>query len=285
MVRALSVPGALEVTPVQHGDDRGVFLEWFREDAFVEATGHALHLAQANCSVSQAGILRGIHFAELPPSQAKYVTCVHGAVLDVVVDIRVGSPTFGQWDSVLLDDVDRRAVYLSEGLGHAFMALEDDTVVNYLCSAPYAPGREHGIHPLDPEIGIAWPDDRPRRQPPRAAALPEGRGRPHAGRDPRHRPAGHLRRGPGLHRQALTVGARACAPGSTPACARPCSAAARVAGRRGARQEASSATRARVRSASGAARAGPERHGPPHDSGVGRHRPGCPHQGTRGVAA
>ena len=157
IVRALSVPGSFEVTPAQHGDDRGVFLEWFREDAFLEATGHTLHLAQANCSVSSAGTLRGIHFAQLPPSQAKFVTCVHGAALDVVVDLRVGSPTFGQWDSVLLDDVDRRAIYLSEGLGHAFMALEDRTVVNYLCSAPYAPGREHGVHPLDPEIGIDWP--------------------------------------------------------------------------------------------------------------------------------
>ncbi|MDQ6934529.1 MAG: dTDP-4-dehydrorhamnose 3,5-epimerase [Actinomycetota bacterium] len=156
-VRELLVPGALEVTPVQHGDDRGVFLEWFREDAFGRATGHRFTLAQANCSVSTAGTLRGIHFAELPPSQAKLVTCVHGSGLDVVVDLRLGSPTFGQWDTVLIDDADRRAVYLPEGLGHAFMALADDTVVTYLCSALYTPGREHGIHPLDAEIGIAWP--------------------------------------------------------------------------------------------------------------------------------
>ncbi|GMA25083.1 hypothetical protein GCM10025864_28420 [Luteimicrobium album] len=107
--------------------------------------------------MSAAGVVRGIHFADVPPSQAKYVTCAKGAVLDVVVDIRVGSPTFGRWDSVLLDDVDRRAIYLSEGLGHAFMSLEDDSTVLYLCSAPYAPGREHGIHPLDPEVGVAWP--------------------------------------------------------------------------------------------------------------------------------
>jgi dTDP-4-dehydrorhamnose 3,5-epimerase len=157
LVRELSVPGALEITPVQHGDDRGVFLEWFREDVFAEATGHPLHLAQANCSVSSAGTLRGIHFAELPPSQAKFVTCVQGAAVDVVVDLRIGSPTFGQWDTVLIDDHDRRAVYLPEGLGHAFMALEDHTVVNYLCSSPYAPGREHAVNPLDPEIGITWP--------------------------------------------------------------------------------------------------------------------------------
>jgi len=156
-VRELSVPGALEVTPVQHDDERGVFLEWFREDVLTLVTGHTLHLVQANCSVSSAGTLRGIHFAQLPPSQAKFVTCVHGATFDVVVDLRVGSASYGEWDAVLLDDQDRKAVYVPEGLGHAFMALEDHTIVNYLCSAPYAPGREHGIHPLDPEIGIDWP--------------------------------------------------------------------------------------------------------------------------------
>ena len=156
-IEETKIPGAFAVTPQQHRDDRGVFLEWFRSDRFVESAGHPFTIAQANCSVSAAGTVRGIHFAQLPPSQAKYVTCPSGAILDVVVDIRVGSPTFGQWDAVLLDDVERKALYLSEGLGHAFMALADNTVVNYLCSAPYAPGREHGIHPLDPAIGIDWP--------------------------------------------------------------------------------------------------------------------------------
>jgi dTDP-4-dehydrorhamnose 3,5-epimerase len=156
-IRELSVPGALEITPQQFGDPRGVFLEWFKGAPFTESAGHAFDLQQANLSVSAAGVVRGIHFADVPPSQAKYVTCPKGAVLDVVVDIRVGSPTFGQWDSVLLDDVDRRAIYVPEGLGHAFMSLEDDSTVLYLCSAPYAPGREHGVHPLDPEVGIAWP--------------------------------------------------------------------------------------------------------------------------------
>jgi len=155
--RELKLPGAWEITPRQFGDPRGVFLEWFKVGAFVDSVGHPLQLQQANCSVSAAGVLRGIHFADVPPGQAKYVTCAKGAVLDVVVDIRVGSPTFGQWDSVLLDDVDRRAIYLSEGLGHAFLSLADNSTVLYLCSTGYAPGREHGIHPLDPEIGIDWP--------------------------------------------------------------------------------------------------------------------------------
>lgn len=155
--RELSVPGAWEITPKQFGDPRGVFLEWFKSERFEESLGHRLELRQANLSVSSAGVLRGIHFADTPPGQAKYVTCPKGAVLDVVVDLRVGSSTFGTWDSVLLDDVDRRAIYLGEGLGHAFLSLEDDSTVMYLCSTGYAPDREHGIHPLDPEVGIAWP--------------------------------------------------------------------------------------------------------------------------------
>ncbi|MPV38979.1 dTDP-4-dehydrorhamnose 3,5-epimerase family protein [Georgenia subflava] len=155
--RELSVPGSWEITPRLFGDPRGVFLEAFKEEAFVEAVGHPLNLRQANSSVSAAGVVRGVHFADVPPSQAKYVMCPRGAVLDFVVDIRVGSPTFGRWDSVLLDDVDRRAIYISEGLGHAFCSLEDDSTVVYLCSAPYAPGREHGVHPLDADVGIEWP--------------------------------------------------------------------------------------------------------------------------------
>jgi dTDP-4-dehydrorhamnose 3,5-epimerase len=144
---------------VQHGDDRGVFVEWFRDDLFTDAVGHRLDLRQANLSVSAKGSIRGIHFADVPPSQAKYVTCPSGALLDVVVDIRVGSPTVGRWDSVLLDGGDRRAVYVAEGLGHVFMALTDGAVISYLCSAGYTPEREHGVHPLDPAIGIEWPAD------------------------------------------------------------------------------------------------------------------------------
>lgn len=155
--RELSVPGAYEITPAQHPDSRGTFLEWLAQGTFAGVVGHALPLAQANLSVSAAGVLRGVHFAQVPPGQAKYVTCVRGAVVDVVVDLRTDSPTFGAWDSVLLDDEARRAIYVPEGLGHAFMSLEDDSTVLYLCSAPYAPGREHGIDPFDPAIGVTWP--------------------------------------------------------------------------------------------------------------------------------
>lgn len=156
-VRELKFPGAWEITPRQFGDDRGVFLEWFKDETFGEFAGNSLNLAQANLSVSKAGVVRGIHFADVPPGQAKYVTCARGAVLDVAVDIRVGSPTFGVWDAVLLDDVDRRAIYLAEGIGHAFMALEDDSTVMYLCSTGYNAPHEHGIDPLDADLGIEWP--------------------------------------------------------------------------------------------------------------------------------
>ncbi|MBU8809334.1 dTDP-4-dehydrorhamnose 3,5-epimerase family protein [Mycolicibacterium goodii] len=154
--RELSIAGAWEITPVLRGDSRGLFFEWFTEAGFAEFAGHRLDIRQANCSVSAAGVLRGVHFAEVPPSQAKYVTCVRGAVYDVVVDIRVGSPTFGRWDAVLLDDRDRRSIYIAEGLGHAFLALEDDSTVMYLCSAPYAPQREHTVCPTG--LGIEWPE-------------------------------------------------------------------------------------------------------------------------------
>ncbi|MBP2453934.1 dTDP-4-dehydrorhamnose 3,5-epimerase family protein [Mycolicibacterium lutetiense] len=157
--RELTVPGAWEITPRLHGDARGLFFEWFTDAGFAEMTGHHFDLRQANCSVSAAGVLRGVHFAQLPPSQAKYVTCVRGAVLDVVVDIRVGSPTYGQWDSVLLDEHSRRSIYLSEGLGHAFLSMEDDSTVMYLCSAPYSPGQEHTI--LATDLGIDWPVSEP----------------------------------------------------------------------------------------------------------------------------
>jgi dTDP-4-dehydrorhamnose 3,5-epimerase len=158
-VDELKVPGAWSFTPRQFPDPRGVFLEWFKADALEQVLGHRLQVAQANHSVSARGTLRGVHFADVPPSQAKFVYCTRGAVLDVVVDLRDGSPTFGVSDAVRLDDADRRGVYLSEGLGHAFLALTDDANVTYLCSEPYAPGREHGISPLDPELDLPWPDD------------------------------------------------------------------------------------------------------------------------------
>jgi dTDP-4-dehydrorhamnose 3,5-epimerase len=158
-VDSLGIEGAWVFTPQAHHDDRGSFAEAFRGAEFAADLGYRLEVAQVNCSVSRRGVIRGIHYSDVPPGQAKYVTCAAGAVLDVVVDLRVGSPSFGKWEAVRLDDATRTAVFLSEGLGHAFMALSGQATVLYMCSTPYAPGREHGVDPLDPALGIAWPLD------------------------------------------------------------------------------------------------------------------------------
>jgi dTDP-4-dehydrorhamnose 3,5-epimerase len=118
--------------------------------------GHPLTVVQANNSVSRRGVLRGVHYALVPPGQAKYVYCPRGALMDFVIDIRDGSPTFGAWDCVRLDDVDRRGMYVAEGIGHAVVALTDDASLAYLVSAPYAPAREFTVSPLDPALGIDW---------------------------------------------------------------------------------------------------------------------------------
>lgn len=156
-IRPLTIDGVWEITPEPHADARGVFLEWYRFDRLAEAVGHRLRVAQANLSVSARGVVRGIHFADVPPGQAKYVTCVRGAVFDVAVDLRTGSPTFGSWEAVRLDSSRRAAVYLAEGIGHGFCALTDGATLSYLCSEVYAPQREQTIHPLDSELGIGWP--------------------------------------------------------------------------------------------------------------------------------
>ncbi len=158
-IRELAVPDAYALDLLPHGDPRGRFTEWYRADVLAGATGFGLTLAQANHSVSARGVLRGVHFALVPPGQAKYVYCPVGRVLDVVVDVRVGSPTFGVHDAVVLDSEQPRAVYLSEGLGHAFVSLADGSSVTYLVSTGYAPDREFGIDPMDPELDLPWPAD------------------------------------------------------------------------------------------------------------------------------
>ncbi|OON80930.1 dTDP-4-dehydrorhamnose 3,5-epimerase family protein [Streptomyces tsukubensis] len=156
-MRRLAVDGAWEIDLRPHHDERGIFAEWYSDDEVSALLGAPMPVALAGVSISRKGVVRGVHFVETPPGQARYVTCVAGEVRDFVVDVREGSPTFGRWDSVRLGPGHWRAVYLAEGLGHAFTALTDHATVLYLCSAPYRPERERTVHPLDPALALPWP--------------------------------------------------------------------------------------------------------------------------------
>jgi len=157
--RELSIPDAFEFSPRSFPDNRGLFVAPFQESVFQKAVGYPLRVGQSNHSMSCRGALRGVHFADVPPGQAKYIYCPNGALLDVVIDLRVGSPTFGKSDAVVLDSTDFRALYLAEGLGHAFIALTDNTMMSYLCTTGYNPTGEHGINPMDPALALPWPSD------------------------------------------------------------------------------------------------------------------------------
>lgn len=156
-VTGMSIAGAWIFEPQRFDDARGLFVAPFQEATFTEAVGRPMTVAQTNHSSSRLGVVRGVHFCDVPPGQAKYIYCPHGSLLDVVVDVRIGSPTFGRWEAVELSSETLRAVYLSEGLGHAFCALTDSAVASYLCSTPYEPALERTVSALDPALGLPWP--------------------------------------------------------------------------------------------------------------------------------
>jgi dTDP-4-dehydrorhamnose 3,5-epimerase len=152
----LKIEGSWVFTPKKFPDDRGSFHEVFKLPLLSGTLGFGFEVKQVNQSVSKAGVIRGIHWADVPPGQAKYVFCSKGSIWDVVIDIRVGSPTFGQFDGEVISAENGKCVLIREGLGHAFLSLEDDTVVNYLCSEPFSPTTEHGINPLDKDLAIPF---------------------------------------------------------------------------------------------------------------------------------
>ncbi|MBM9618472.1 dTDP-4-dehydrorhamnose 3,5-epimerase family protein [Streptomyces zhihengii] len=158
-VRELAVEGAVEFTPTVFPDERGLFVSPFQSAAFEKAVGHRhFRAAQTNHSRSARGVVRGIHYTATPPGTTKYVYCARGSALDIVVDIRVGSPTYGKWDAVLMDQVDFRAMYFPVGVGHAFVALEDDTVMSYMLTSSYVAADELALSFHDPELGLPLPE-------------------------------------------------------------------------------------------------------------------------------
>lgn len=150
----IGIQGAFVFTPVRHQDSRGHFQESFKLSAMKTELGLGFEVKQVNQSTSAKGVIRGIHFADNPPGQAKYVNCLKGAIWDVVIDLRTKSPTFGRWEGVEVSAENGKSVLISEGLGHAFLCLEEGSVVNYLCSGEYNPTTERQINPLDQDLAV-----------------------------------------------------------------------------------------------------------------------------------
>ena len=152
----LGIEGAWLAESQVWSDERGFFREWFKAEDVKSVTGRDFGIEQANISLSSLGTLRGLHYSIAPRGQAKWITCVSGSIKDVIVDIRPKSKTYGQWIEVELTGNSGKAVFISEGLGHAFLALENNTAVAYLVSTPYSQEYELAINPLDDFLKIDW---------------------------------------------------------------------------------------------------------------------------------
>jgi dTDP-4-dehydrorhamnose 3,5-epimerase len=159
-VTPTDLDGVLIVEPDLFRDERGFFLETYRQDRYAEQ-GVDCAFVQDNHSQSRQGVLRGLHYQDLSAPQAKLVRCSRGAILDVAVDLRAGSPTFGRWVAVELSDENARQLFVPVGFGHGFLTLSETAEVQYKCSGYYAPAAEGAVRWDDPEIGIVWPVERP----------------------------------------------------------------------------------------------------------------------------
>jgi len=154
----LSINGSWKIDFQRFDDNRGYFYESFKDEDFKSQIGRNFSIKQTNTSSSSKGSVRGIHYALVPPSQAKLVQCQRGSIKDYVIDIRVGSPTFGQFEEIELNENSASAVFIEEGLAHAFVALENQTVVTYYVTEKYNPDREKGINPFDKTLNVKWPE-------------------------------------------------------------------------------------------------------------------------------
>jgi dTDP-4-dehydrorhamnose 3,5-epimerase len=154
----LKISGSWKIEFQKFEDNRGFFYESFRAEEFEKLIGRNFDIKQTNTSSSSKGSVRGIHYALVPPGQAKLVQCQRGSIKDYVIDIRIGSPTFGQFEEITLGEKSVGAIFIEEGLAHAFVALENNTVVTYYVSERYNPEREKGINPFDKTLNVKWPD-------------------------------------------------------------------------------------------------------------------------------
>lgn len=155
------LPGLHLLKPKVFADDRGYFFESFNQQRFNELLGKDFTFVQDNQSRSQKNVLRGMHFQQPPHAQGKLVRVIVGAVLDVVVDLRIGSPQFGKSYAVQLTDQNHLQLFIPEGFAHGFLTLEDDTIFSYKCTDYYHPNAEGSIFWNDPELGIDWPTTSP----------------------------------------------------------------------------------------------------------------------------
>lgn len=178
-LEALSIPGLKKLTPMRFGDSRGYFSEVFKREWFCKNVAN-VEFVQDNESLSaQAGTVRGLHFQLEPFAQGKLVRCISGKLIDVAVDIRVGSPTFGKWAAVELSADNGEQLWVPAGFAHGFLTLVDNTMISYKVTAPYSASHDRGLKWDDPEIGINWPfmntyiiSDKDSKQP-TLAELPE----------------------------------------------------------------------------------------------------------------
>jgi len=152
----LNIDGAWLANSRINNDERGSFREWFKFSDIESTTGITFETNQANLSKSAKGTVRGIHYGLYKEGQAKWITCVTGKIRDVIVDIRVGSPTFGKQISIELNAYDGTSILIGTGLGHGFSVLEEDSCVGYLVSVEYSPNEEFEIFPLDRSLSIDW---------------------------------------------------------------------------------------------------------------------------------